>query len=245
MMMILMITMMMMMLIIQSLPNFLWSLHNPILSFAVCSLSTSLPSCDNLTDLSLCLVSGEVRFYNTSTSGNSKSWHPCVSVLYYVNPLLQYSLYKDKVIDKDTTWQTRLSVWCQVRSAFTILQLTGDNKDKVKNLVQDKDKDQVKDKRKIHKVTDLCLCLVSGEILFYNTSTHRKRQMLSHLCLVGIRWNIFKTIFLISLIWSFRVARLSLVVLFAQDAMEEVVKVKGDLPRWDFDHILTIFGALS
>jgi len=33
-------------------------------------------------------------------------------------------------------------------------------------------------------------------------------------------------------LFGVRVARLSLVVLFAQDAMEEVVKVKGDLPRW-------------
>ena len=38
-----------------------------------------------------------------------------------------------------------------------------------------------------------------------------------------------------------RVARLSLVVLFAQDAMEEVVKVKGDVPRWEFYDFLGLF----
>ena len=48
------------------------------------------------------------------------------------------------------------------------------------------------------------------EIIFYKSSTHR---------------------FFFEIVIVVRVARLSLVVLFAQDAMEEVVKLKEDEPR--------------
>ena len=80
-----------------------------------------------------------------------------------------------------TTWQTRVSLWCQVNK--TLL--------KCFNSI----------------LVFLSFVSVSGH--FHNTWSDK--------------------------LWkSRRVARLSLVVLFAQDAMEEVVKVKGDVPRWYF-----------
>ena len=81
-------------------------------------------------------------------------------------------------------------------------------------------------------LTDSCLSLVSGE-----QNTLQMLQLnfsISFLCIDNLSLSHFHNTSSDKLWKSRRVARLSLVVLFAQDAMEEVVKVKGDVPRWEF-----------